>query len=122
LQALILQGEWTNVAIFSICLQSLGFRERTVWSFERQFGFVDQYLLDSFTEKMFKKMTRVSHATFIFLCKKLGPFFKKQHTNFRRPIFVEERVAMSLARLGTGDGCVWLERYMGWRNVQFQEL
>jgi hypothetical protein len=24
MQALILQGEWTNVAIFSICLQSLG--------------------------------------------------------------------------------------------------
>lgn len=104
MQALILQGEWTNVAIFSICLQSLGFRERTVWSFERPSGFVDRYLLGSFTEKMFKERTRVSHATFRFLCEKLGPFFKKQHTNFRRPISVEERVAMSLARLGTGDG------------------
>ena len=55
MQALILQGEWTNVAIFSICLQSLGFRERVVWSFERQSGFVDRYLLGSFTEKMFKE-------------------------------------------------------------------
>ncbi len=105
MQALILQGEWTNFAIFSICLQSLGFRERIVWSFERQSGFVDRYLLGSFTEKMFKERTRVSHATFRFLCEKLGPFFlKKKHTHFRRPISVEERVAMSLARLGTGDG------------------
>ena len=101
MQALILQGEWTNVAIFSICLQSLGFRERIVWSFERQSGFVDWYLLGSFTKKIFKEMTRVSHATFRFLCEKLGPFFKKQHTNFRRPISIEERVAMFLARLGT---------------------
>jgi hypothetical protein len=53
MQALILQGEWTNVVIFSICLQSLGFRDRTIWNFERQFGFVDWYLLGSFTEKMF---------------------------------------------------------------------
>jgi hypothetical protein len=74
MQALILQGEWTNVAIFRICLQSLGFRDCIVWSFERQLGFVDQYLLDSFTEKMFKERTRVSHATFRFLCEKLGPF------------------------------------------------
>jgi hypothetical protein len=104
MQALILQGEWTNVAIFSICLQSLGFRDQTVWSFERQSGFVDRYLLGSFTEKMFKKRTCISHATFRFSCEKLGPFLKKQQTRFRRPISIEERVAMSLARLGTGDG------------------
>jgi hypothetical protein len=104
MQALILQGEWTNVAIFSICLQSLGFRDHIVWSFERQSGFVDRYLLGSFTEKMFKERTHVSHANFMFLCKKLGPFLKKEQTHFRRPISVEERVAMSLARLGTGDG------------------
>jgi hypothetical protein len=68
MQALILQGEWTNVAIFSICLQSLGFRDCTIWSFERQSAFVDRYLLGSFKEKMFKERTRVSHATFKFLC------------------------------------------------------
>jgi hypothetical protein len=61
-------------------------------------------LLGSFTEKMFKERTCVSHATFRFLYEKLGPFLQKQQTHFRRPIFVEERVAMSLARLGTGDG------------------
>jgi hypothetical protein len=76
MQTLILQGEWTNVAIFSICLQSLGFRERTVWSFERQSGFVDRYLMGSFTEKMFKERTSVSHATFKFLCERLDPFRK----------------------------------------------
>jgi hypothetical protein len=76
MQALILQGEWTNVTIFSICLQSLGFRDCIVWSFERQSGFVDQYLLGSFMEEMFKERTHVSHATFRFLCEKLGPFKK----------------------------------------------
>ena len=55
----------------------------------------------SFTKKMFKDKTRVSHATFRFLYKTLGPFLKKQHTHLRRTIFVEERVAMSFARLGT---------------------
>ena len=86
MQALILQGEWLNVAIFSICLQSLGFRNRTIWNSERQSGFVDWYLLDSFTMKMFKEWTRVSHVTFKILCEKLGPFFKNQHTYLRRPI------------------------------------
>ena len=104
MQALILQGEWANVAIFSICMQNLGFRERTIWSFERHVGFVDRLLLGSFTEKMFKERTRVSHATFRFLCEKLGPFLKKQKTRLRTPIPVEDRIAMSLARLGTGDG------------------
>jgi hypothetical protein len=89
MQALILQGEWTNVAIFSICFQNLGFRDRTIWSFERQFGFVDRYLLGSFTKKIFKERTRVSHANFKFLCEKLGPFLKKQQTSFRRPISVD---------------------------------
>jgi hypothetical protein len=72
--------------------------------FERKFDFVDRYFLDSFTEKIFKERTRVSHATFKFLCEKLGPFLKKQQTHFRRPILVKERVAMSLAKPGTGDG------------------
>ena len=103
MQALILRGEWTNVAIFSICFQSLGFRDHIVWSFERQSGFEDWNLLGSFMEKMFKEMTCVFYATFRFLCEKLGQFFKKQQTHFRKPISVEERVAMSLARLGTGD-------------------
>ena len=75
MQALILQGEWMNIAIFSICLQSWGFRNQNIWSSKRQYDFIDRYLLGSFTEKMFKEMTRVSHATFKFLCKKLGPIF-----------------------------------------------
>ena len=53
---------------------------------------------------MFKERTCISHVAFRFLCEKLGSFLKNQQTHFRRPIFVEERVAMSLARLGTWDG------------------
>jgi hypothetical protein len=37
---------------------------------------------------------------------------KKQQTHFRRPIFVEERIVMSLARFGTRDGlCMFGEVY-----------
>lgn len=61
---------------------------------------MDRNLLGSFMKKMFKKITCVSYTTFIFLCEKLGMIFKKQHTRLRRPTFVEERIAMSLARLG----------------------
>ena len=76
-----------NVAIYSICLQSLGFRDRSMWSFERQSSFVDQYLLRSFTEKMFKERTRVLHSTFMFLCEKLGSFFLKTTYSFDKTNF-----------------------------------
>ena len=49
------------------------------------------------------------HSNF-FIVRKLGPIFKKQHTRFRRPIFVEEKIAMFLARLGTKYGlCMVVE-------------
>ena len=54
--------------------------------------------------KIFKERTHVSHTTFIFLCEKVCPFLKKKHSRLRRPNLVEERVVMSLVRLGTLDG------------------
>jgi hypothetical protein len=87
MQALILQGEWTNVTIFSICLQSLGFRDCIVWSFERQSGFVDQYLLGSYIKKLFKERIGVLYATFRFLYEKLSPFFENIRNSFERANF-----------------------------------
>jgi hypothetical protein len=91
-------------------------------SFERQSGFVDRYLLGSYTEKIFKERTRFSHATFRFLCENLGPFLKKQQTHFRRPISVEKRVAMSLARLGTGDGLCMVGEVYGVAECMILEI
>ncbi|KAG0560309.1 hypothetical protein KC19_10G170800 [Ceratodon purpureus] len=83
MQALVVQVEWTNVAIVIACFQGLGMRDRTLSRYERPVGFTARFLLRSYTENMFKERTRVSHATFRFLCEKLGPFLKKQHTRMR---------------------------------------
>ena len=48
--------------------------DRSVGAFERNVGFMDRLLLGSFTEKMFKQITRVCHNIFKFLCKRLGPY------------------------------------------------
>ena len=41
MQALILQGEWEKLAIFSMFLESTGRGIRSIWSFARQGGFTD---------------------------------------------------------------------------------
>jgi hypothetical protein len=104
MQSLILQGEWEKFAIFSILWESMGREERSIWSHARQIGFTDHFLLGSFTERMFKQRTRVSHGTFRFLCEKLCPFLKKKGTRMRAAISVETRIAVSLCILGTRNG------------------
>lgn len=83
MQALILQGEWEKFAFFSLLHESLGRRERSIWTQARMFGFVDRLLLGSWTEKDFRSRTRVNFSTFRFLCEKLGPYLKKEDTRFR---------------------------------------
>jgi len=104
IQALILQGEWEKFAILSVVYESMRCRERSIWSQERMYGFVDRLLLGSWTEKEFRKRTRVKYVTFRFLCERLGPYLQKEDTRFRVTVPVQERIAMSLHRLGNGDG------------------
>jgi hypothetical protein len=104
MQSLILQGEWEKFAIFNILWESMGREEHSIWSHARQVGFTNRFLLGSFTERMFKQRTRVSHGTFRFLCKKLDPFLKKKDTRMKAAIFVGTGIAVSLCRLGTGNG------------------
>ena len=74
IQALVLQGEWENFAILSLMNESMGRRERSIWSQERMAKLVDWLLLlGSWTEKEFRKRTQVRYITFIFLCERLGP-------------------------------------------------
>jgi hypothetical protein len=113
MQSLILQGEWEKFAIFSILWESMEREERSIWSHARQVGFMDCFLLGSFTEWMFKQRTRVSHGTFRFLCEKLGPFLKKKDIRMRVAIFVETRIAVSLCRLGTGNGLLLIGEVYG---------
>lgn len=116
MQSLILQGEWEKFVIFSILFGSLERGERTIWSHVRQVGFTDRLLLGSFTEKMFKQRTRVCHGTFRFLCEKLGPFLGKKSTPMRAAISVETRIAVSLCRLGTGNGLLLVGEVFGIAN------
>ena len=67
-------------------------------------GFVAQLLLGSWTEEEFRKRTRVTYTIIRFLCKRLGPYLKKENTHFRVTMLVQERITMSLHRLGSGDG------------------
>jgi hypothetical protein len=93
------------VAIFSIFLESMGRREtRILCSIGRQCGFNDRFLLGSYTECQFKERTRVKFATFKFVSEKLGLFLHKKNTPMRNAISVETRIAISLSRLGTGNG------------------
>ena len=104
IQTLILQGEWEKSAILSVIYESIGRKERNIWSQERMLGFVDRLLLGSWTEKEFRKRTRVTYTTFRFLSERLDPYLKKEDTRFRVSVPVQERIAISLHRLGSGDG------------------
>ena len=66
-------------------------------------GFVDLLLLGSWTENEFRKRTRVTHNTFIFLYKRLGPYLKEKNTQFRVTVSMQDKIAMLLHQLGSGD-------------------
>jgi hypothetical protein len=104
IQTLILQREWEKLAILSLVYENMGYRESSIWIQERMIGFVDHLLLGSWTENEFRKRTRVAHNTFRFLCERLGPYLKNKNTQFRVTVPVQDRIAMSLHRLGSGDG------------------
>ena len=46
----------------------------------------------------------MTHNTFGFLCERLGPYLKKQNTQFRVTVPVQDMIAISLHRLESGDG------------------
>jgi len=53
---------------------------------------------------MYKQRTKIFHDKFQYLCETLGSHLRKQHTPMKDPISLENRVAMSLMRLGNGRG------------------
>jgi hypothetical protein len=102
--SLVLGYEMEKYALFVVMCEFMWRKKQIVWAFEKQSGFTDQFLLGSCTKNMFKKRIRVSHNTFQYFCEKLGPCLRKQHTSIRNPILLEDRVAMSLIWLGSGNG------------------
>ena len=80
IQTMLLQGKWEKVAILSLMYESMGYIGRSIWSQKRMSGFVECLLLESWTERKFRKQTRVTYITFKFLCERLGPSLKKDDT------------------------------------------
>jgi hypothetical protein len=103
MQTLTFNGEWEIAMILNIYFDAMSWIDCSMWSYERQIGFLDRFLLGSFIKRMFKQITCVSHAMFSFLCEKLGLYLQRQNTHMREIIFVESKVAMSLQRLGIGN-------------------
>ncbi|MCO5584541.1 hypothetical protein L7F22_038469 [Adiantum nelumboides] len=65
-------------------------------------------MLGAYNASMFKRRLRVNKETFHYLCKSLAPFMQKKTTNFRAGVSIEDRVAIALSRLATGDGLMGL--------------
>ena len=52
---------------------------------------------------LWKEHFRVTRETFEYLCDLVRVNLRKQHTRFRSPVSVEERVGLALRRLATGN-------------------
>jgi hypothetical protein len=98
-----LQGEWEKVAILSLIYESMVLREKHMESKTNVqiCGAIVVGIMDG--ERVYK-VNSSEYNTFRFLCKRLGPYLKKEETRFRVTTPVQERGAMSLHRLDSGDG------------------
>ena len=76
IQSLLLQREWGKFVILSMVYESIGHKERNIWSQEHISRFLEHLLLGLCTEREFRKPTPVNYSTFIFLCERLGPYLK----------------------------------------------
>ena len=72
---------------------------RTLWIKRRSTGFI-QDIVPGWNDQDFKGNFRVSHATFLYLVKELQSVLRKQDF-LRSPIPVDQRIAVTLWRLGT---------------------
>lgn len=97
-----------SVRLRKIANRRRGHEHRQAWAYPRPQGFVKCYLLSAYSASMFKRRLRVSKETFHYLCGSLAPFMQKKTTNFRVPVSIEDRVAIALSRLATGDGLLGL--------------
>ena len=72
---------------------------RTTWMKTRSHSFLNK-IAANWSDDEWKQNFRVSRATFRFLCIQLQPFLERQHV-LREPLSVDQRIAITLWRLGT---------------------
>ncbi|CAH1987622.1 unnamed protein product [Acanthoscelides obtectus] len=97
-------------AIVTICVSIKMRKKRSIWVKDwikrrAQLGAYNQLLTELKNEdpECFKNFLRMSHDDFQYLCNKISPAIKKQDTNMRLAINVEERLAITLRFLASGD-------------------
>ena len=74
---------------------------RSVWSFPRASTWWENIVNGSFTSRDWLENFRVSHETFNYLCDQLQPSIARKTTRLRRPVSVQQRVAITLWILAT---------------------
>ncbi|KAJ0864727.1 putative harbinger transposase-derived nuclease domain-containing protein [Helianthus annuus] len=83
--------------------QGGGGGQRRLWVKERSKALWDHYNSDECSNEEFKKVFRMSKATFNMICDELDSAVNKKDTMLRLAIPVRQRVAVCLYRLATGD-------------------
>ena len=74
-------------------------QRRTIWVRHRSHAFLNN-VVASWNDEEWKRNFRISRPTFHFLCIQLHPQLQRRHV-VRMPLSVEERIAITLWRLGT---------------------
>ena len=74
-----------------------------VWKFNRPNEYVSQYLLGSYSIKMFQVCLRVSRPTFTYCCHLLGLILSKKYSKFRHCIPIDVKISIILYQLGSSD-------------------
>ena len=78
-------------------------RGRRAWVWPRPQNWFRHLIASPGLNFMWKEHFRVTRETFEYLCDLVRVKLQKQHTRFRVPISVEERVGLALWRLATGN-------------------
>jgi hypothetical protein len=92
-----------NAAIMMMVFFLFENKERVVWKFDCLGGYVSQFLLGSYCARMFQDRVQMSRPTFAYLYHLLGLILSKKDTKFRPCIPIEDRISLTLHRLGSGD-------------------
>ena len=78
-------------------------RRRRAWLWPRPQNWFRTLLANPALNFLWKEHFRVTRETFEYLCDLVRVDLQKQHTRFRSPVSVEERVGLALWRLATGN-------------------
>lgn len=73
---------------------------RTIWIRQRS-GVWWQHVFSSWTDCEWKANFRMRRTSFLQLCNSLQPHLQRQTTSFRKPVPVDQRVAICIWRLAT---------------------